>query len=177
MIILCGCTEKEESIITALSRYTNVVCFSSEEITYLTAGHRTCVWVGKYQHIPKLKNGMKGILLLGSRIQPQEKNKIPSGFITVFDANNRNAAELLMGTGGIAVSCGSSARDSVSLASRDTESCVVSLQRSVRNLMDLAVEPRDIPMRLCGERSLFEILSFCALMLLSGLEYGEKMVF
>ncbi len=176
MILFCGCTESEEAIIPPLARYASLVCFSPEAAACQPRAQKPLLCIGKYRHIPRLEDGSKGILILGGDLAPQEKNKIPSGFLSVFDANNQNAAKLLVGTGAMAISCGSSPRDSLSLASRDVEACVVSLQRSVRTLAGAVAEPKDITMRLTREWGLFKILSFCAAAVLSGLDYGEDLI-
>ncbi len=176
MILFCGCTADEEAIIPALSRYASLLCFSPEEISSTLSSQQQNLVIGRYRHIPKLAGDAKGLLILGGDLSQQEKNKIPSGFLSVFDADNRNAADTLVGTGGVAVSCGASARDTISLASRSDGACVASLQRSVRTLSGGVVEPRDVTIRLTREWKLFEILSFCAVMLLGNLDHDETLL-
>lgn len=80
-------------------------------------------------------------------------------------------SRFLQGTGTAAVACGTSPRDTLSLASIDANSALVSLQRCVTTLDGRMIEPGEILVSLLRPRSPHEVLAAVSVLLLSGVPW------
>jgi len=88
--------------------------------------------------------------------------------VPVFGPRRTVRPRLLSLWEGVAISCGTSPRDTISLASFSGQKAVISLQRNLTALGGGTVEPRDITVSLGRSGSVFEVMAFCAVMLLYG---------
>lgn len=117
--------------------------------------------------VPKI--GMtKGLLLLKNQLAETVPARVPAGFVCIIGSKNVPAADLLRGTGAAVVTCGTGAKDTLSLAGRDTAAASVSLQRSLLTLGGKLLEPHDFSIRLTRPRSPEQILAVSAVLLLTG---------
>lgn len=170
-ILLCG-ERKEKSIglalISALSNYGEVKYFNGEKIEFYPGKPELCFLLYEWKNVPEICVE-KGILLFKNSFQFREHKKIPAEFMTVFESHNMGAIEFLKGTGATAVACGTSSRDTLSIASIDYQSATVSLQRTIKNLKGEVVEPHDISIKLRSAMSPYPLLACCSALLLSGI--------
>ena len=173
-IIFCGCGAQERRLCQALTQYGSVQYCGKEELWRQESTYGDCFCTYQFDELPQTK-GINGIILLGSRLA-EHNGTIAQGLTPVFDSSNRAAAQLLIHAGGAAVSCGTSPKDTFSLASINEERAVVSLQRNIFSLTGARIEPRDIPVILTGKRGVFEIMAFCAILLLCGCEPEREVV-
>ncbi len=96
-------------------------------------------------------------------------------FIAVFSSSNNHAIKALNGSGNIAVSCGTSPKDTISAASIDDDKRLVSLQRTIRSIRNEIIEPRDFYIK--SSSALYPALAACAVLLLLGITPEESFEF
>lgn len=87
-------------------------------------------------------------------------------FLAIFSSENRNAIDMLNGSGNIAISCGMSLKDTFSTASITDEVSMVSLQRAIRTIDGEIIEPRDFYIKSSYE--LYSSLATSAILILLG---------
>ncbi|MGI6260338.1 MAG: hypothetical protein ACOYJR_00675 [Acutalibacteraceae bacterium] len=164
-VILCGCSASERRIAGSFARYAAVRYFGENGIWRRGEPGRELA-VYSAPQLPRMEN-LSAVLVLGSELRAQT-DRIQPNLLPVFDSRSTIAARLLSQYSGAAIGCGTSPRDTFSLASFSEQKAVVSLQRNLLTLTGETVEPRDITLRLRRGCSVFEIMAFCAVMLLCG---------
>lgn len=139
-----------ESISSSIERYSNRICNhenivispilgDSEEI----AGNSIVVFCSNFNNKLNGKN-----------------------YLAIFSSENHHAIEALNGSGNIAISCGMSAKDTLSTASITDEKRMVSLQRTIRSIDGEIIEPRDFYIK--SNYELYSSLAASAVLLLLG---------
>lgn len=88
-------------------------------------------------------------------------------FIAIFSSSNNHAVKALNGCGNIAISCGTSPKDTISAASIDNDKRLVSLQRTIRSIHNEIIEPCDFYIK--SDHPLYPALAACAVLLLLGI--------
>ena len=171
-VILCGCSASERRIAGSFSRYADVRYFGENAVWQRgEEGQKLVVY--SVPRLPRVQ-ALPAVLVLGSEL-PAQTDGIRLCLLPVFDSSSRAAARLLSQFGGAAIGCGTSPKDTFSLASFSEQKAVVSLQRNLPALTGETVEPRDITLRLRRGCSVFEIMAFCAVMLLCGGSSEQEM--
>lgn len=169
-VVLCG-AEKDDGVSRAmekvLSKFGGVQRYNGRQLIGWKNGKSPRFLIYESAHIPMVKN-LDGILIFKNSFVPNEREEVPSGLIPVLDAQNSGAAAVLKGTGCVAISCGMSDRDTLSVASIDYLSAVVSLQRDLKILTSQILEPHDITIALSQEIGVYPLLALCSVLLLSG---------
>lgn len=94
----------------------------------------------------------------------QAKNEV----IAVVDSCNRELLPFVGKTGLNAITCGLSARDSVTLSSMGVDSAVINLQRSMTCFDGGVLEPQEIPLQLEAPVDDFALMAASAVYLLTG---------
>ena len=105
------------------------------------------------------------ILLLGRELRETPKI-LDTGAVAVFESDNRRAVELLRGSGCNAISCGTSAQDTVSVSSCSEQRFSVSIQRALRTLSGKRVEQGEFTLLAETPCSPFFAAAFVAVLLL-----------
>jgi hypothetical protein len=169
-IFLCG--KRSDNAVSdvlagALRQYGMVQYFNGDVLKRYSEKTEPEFCIYDCEELPKLELP-SGILLFKNSFLPTKKPEIPMGFLTVFGSHNSRAASALKGTGLIAVACGTSAKDTLSVASLTDSSACVSLQRNVRTVTGEVLEPRDISIELCRQLGPYSLLATCAVFLLAG---------
>ena len=93
-------------------------------------------------------------------------NNIPESSICILNPQNLNAINQLSNKNITALSCGMSNKDTLNISSINYPKAVVSLQRTIKNIHNKTVEPKDIIIDLQNEYDPYSILASCALFLL-----------
>ena len=93
-------------------------------------------------------------------------NNILENSICILNPQNLNAINQLSNKNITALSCGMSNKDTLNIASLDYPKAVVSLQRTIKNIHNKTIEPKDIIIDLQNEYDTYSILASCALFLL-----------
>ena len=91
-----------------------------------------------------------GVLVFKTGVKLKHSIRIPEGVRCVLNSRNHQTAELLSKMKISAAACGMSSRDTLSIASLDYGSAVLSLQRSVLTLQGKLLEPHDFQVQVEG---------------------------
>lgn len=170
-IIICGTKSEEgicETLVRALSEYGSVKIIENnenakqenEDIDFL-------IYI--CSQIPENIDGT-GIIIFKESYNFKEKSKIKDGFIPIFSGQNKQAVLTLLGTKNIAISCGTSSKDTISASSIGRDRCTVSLQRDIKDLNSNTIESHEFIVNLKKEVGIYPLLISCATLLLIGIE-------
>ncbi|MDO4743293.1 MAG: hypothetical protein Q4B04_04585 [bacterium] len=97
-------------------------------------------------------------------------DRIPAFSVGVVSSQNTEVLELLRKSGTMAVVCGLSGRDTLTLSSRGQRSSVVALLRSVKTLSGRVIEPCEYPVSMGRNVKDYSLLAFCAVLIVCGQE-------
>ncbi|HEX3037734.1 MAG TPA: hypothetical protein VHO94_01915 [Oscillospiraceae bacterium] len=178
-ILICGKRDNDSTskiLLNALENYGGVQYFDGNSLIKTESCDRPEFFLYSCEQIPQTNNN-SGILLFKNSYFFEQQQKIPSGYIPVFESHNVQAAAALKGTGIVGVTCGTSAKDILSIASLEDTSATISLQRSVKTLTGLVLEPYDITIQLKQPISPFPLLMICSVLLLSGIPSNSQLCF
>lgn len=111
------------------------------------------------------------ILVLADRYKHKDNDKLFCSPSVVFSSSNTDAINALKGSVSMAVSCGTSPKDTLSAASifKD-DKITVSLQRTIKTLENSIIEPQDFSV-CCKNNILYSTLACSAVLLLSGIPF------
>lgn len=177
-ILLCGKRDDDSTskiLLEALEHYGGVQYFDGTSLIKTENNDRPEFFLYGCEKIPQTASN--GILLFKNSFCFEQQQKIPSGFIPVFESRNVQAAAALKGTGIVGVTCGTSAKDILSIASLEDTSATISLQRSVKTLTGLVLEPYDLTIQLKKPVNPFPLLMICSVLLLSGIPSNSEFCF
>ena len=169
-IVLCGDRKDlsvSDALVSTLALYGGVRCCGPDRI--FERGVSAEFFLYECEELPKIELKC-GIILFKNSIRRQQYAEIPGDFLCVLEAKNTNAAALLKNAGASAVTCGTSTKDTLSVAALDGSAAVLSLQRSILTLAGEIVEPHDFSVKCSEERSPHQLLSVSAVLLLSGID-------
>lgn len=173
-IMLCGKKSDAsfaEALLPALALYGGVQYYNGERLA-LFGMEPVRFLVYDCEKIPKVELE-KGILLFKNSFDSDGQAHIPSKFICVLEPKNTHAAEMLQGSDVAAVTCGTSQKDTISIAGLQEGSAVLSVQRSLITLEDKVLEPHDFAVSLQSEIGPHRILAVCAVLLLTGIDSSK----
>ncbi len=125
------------------------------------------------QELERLEGG-KSILLLLKKANLKKARYLSEKTTVVIDSENRKQLEQIRRFPVNVVTFGLSAKDTVTFSSREEQSAVVSLQRSVTALDGAVLDPMEIPCILKGNCSDQLILGIVAILILLHLIDSEK---
>ena len=153
-IIIYG-NESEKSlgkiIFKALSNIGNVSFFCKDEISCYNkkfSKHSFCIY-----DISSLKNLIcsKGIFIFKDSFSNLNYNIFNQNFIPIFNSQNLQAAKILSTINKTAITCGTSDKNTLCIASVDNGKATISLQRYIQNLYGKTIEPLDFTVNLTRE--------------------------
>ena len=169
-ILLCGNpndTSVSQVLLSALTRYGGVRYSGPDRL--LERGSAPEYFLYESEKLPEI--GLdRGIILFRNSIPAQEARFIPPGFLCVLETKNTRAAMLLKDTGCTAVTCGTSPKDTLSVAALEEGAAVLSLQRTLETLDGKMLEPHDFAVKCPGPRSPHQLLAVCAALLIAGVD-------
>ncbi len=170
-IILCGKasdTSISDALLPALARYGKVRYYSPQRLACF-GGETPEFSIFDCEKIPyiELENG---ILLFKNSFDSSDQICVPGGFSCVLEAKNLHAAAMLQGTDAAAITCGTSPKDTISIAGLDETNAALSLQRSIITVEGSILEPHDFTVTLSSELGPHRILAVCAVLLISGID-------
>jgi hypothetical protein len=172
-IILCGDagdSSVSTALIPALTLYGGVFYAGPGKVFESCASPR--FFLGECEEVPQI--GLQtGILLFKNSIRQQSKYRIPDRFFCVLQTKNTHAAALLRDTAATVVTCGTSTRDTLSIAGLEGAGAALSLQRNLPMLDGGILEPFDFTVSCSEERSPNQLLSVCAVLLISGADSSK----
>lgn len=172
-IVLCGDRgdiSVSDALVSTLALYGGVRCCGPDRI--FERGVSAEFFLYECEKLPKIEL-KRGIILFKNSIRRQPHEKVPEDFLCILETKNTNAAALLKETGAFAVTCGTSTKDTLSVAALEGSAATLSLQRSIRTLTGEIVEPHDFSVKCPEERSPHQLLSVSAVLLLSGIDSSD----
>lgn len=170
VVVLCSCRKENvlyDSLYSALSHYGGVRSFSRSELrsSCETPAHllfcTSCV--------PHVQGG-SGVLVFDDGFKSGGSFELSAGLVPVLGSDNKKAAARLKDSGRVAITCGSSSRDTLSIASISDTRATVSLQRELIDLNGSVVEPRDLIVTFPKRMEVYPLLAVCGTLLLCGAE-------
>lgn len=93
---------------------------------------------------------------------------LSAGVVSILETENEAAARALLHSGATALTCGLTARDTLTLSSISDINPVVSIQRAITAFDGLTLEPCEKRIALRAPLSGYALLSVCAVLLLTG---------
>lgn len=174
-VIHCGAKSRNgmlsQVLKRALSAYGGVQWFDGNEVSCPEEEPRFLLY--ECSDFPEIPTGGGVLVFDDDFVFPDRGRAVFSdGFVPILDEKNREAARALRGTGKIAVTCSSSAKGTLSIASLDYERAAVSLQRDLRLLDGKVLEPMELIVGLSRETPAYPLMAACGVLLLAGVEGG-----
>ena len=167
-IFLCGDlndTSVTRALLSALPRYGGVRYSGPARV--FESAHSPAYLLYEYETLPEISLS-SGIILFKNSVLPQEPVPFPPGFLYVLEAKNTRAAAFLKGSDAAAVTCGTSSRETLSIAGLEEGTAALSLQRTLKTLNGKILEPHDFTVKFSEPRSPHQLLTVCATLLISG---------
>lgn len=90
--------------------------------------------------------------------------------IYVISSADKKSIKKMINIHSPVITCGTSPKDTISLASIDNGTAVVSLQRKIKNIRGEIIEPMDIKIKLDIKNDVYQALAACTALLLCGVE-------
>lgn len=170
-IILCG--DKNDSginstMFNALSNYGEILKHGRTRFNETPEKNNLSFLIYECEHIPEM-NEPFGILVFKNSFKYQNDNYIPKTFTPILDFQNKSAISVLKGSDNIAITCGTSPKATLSIASLDLSGAVVSLQRDIKAISSKIIEPHDFRIKTKGDIGVYPLLAVCAVLLISGI--------
>lgn len=172
-IVLCGKqsdTTLSQVMIGALRRYGRVQYYNGVQLRNIPGEHPGAFCIYDCERLPILDTPHSVLVFKNSFTPFAEPVELPHGIPAVFSSRCEKAAEQLMGAPVIPVACGTSSKDTLSVASLAEGSACVSLLRSLCTLTGEILEPKDISVTLRREMGTYSLLAACAVCLLCGID-------
>ncbi|MCI1981529.1 MAG: hypothetical protein LKJ45_00025 [Oscillospiraceae bacterium] len=169
-IFLCGDPEDatiSKALIPALSLYGGVRYFAPEKT--FERGVSTEFFLYECKKVPQIFLP-SGIILIKNSIRPQPPVQLHSGFFCVFETQNCHAVEMLKDCDATIITCGTGAKETISIAALERSSATLSLQRNLVTMDQKTLEPHDFAVRFSQPRSPYQILFVSAALLIAGID-------
>ena len=116
----------------------------------------------------------KGIVVFKQGISVFQKGiDIPQDYIAVVDPENEEAIAMLKKNSMRTVTCGMSAKDTITYSSIDPECAIVSLQRELKTVGGEDLDPGEFPIKALSCKKDFALLAAVAVLLLSGIKLPD----
>lgn len=172
-IVLCG--KREDTTLTAavigtLQRYGRVQYYNGEELGSVSGEGKESFCVYDSVNLPAVHAPQTLLVFKNSFCATAEPICLPHGIPAVFSSHSGQAAEQLKGAPVIPVACGTSTKDTLSVASLTEGDATVSLLRTLCTLTGELLEPKDVPVRLGRPIGTYPLLAACAVCLLCGID-------
>jgi hypothetical protein len=169
-VILCGKandTSISDTLLPALAGYGSGIYCGARRMARFGAGEPEFL-IFDCEKPPEIELD-SGILLFKNSFDSPDPVLVPNGFSCILDSKNLHAASALQGSAA-AITCGTSPKDTVSIAALDENSAALSLQRSILTVGGSVLEPHDFPVSLSADLGPHRILAVCAVLLVSGVD-------
>ncbi len=163
-------TGLDEILFKTLARYGDVHFFSKRKLV-CTSHEKSQVkkkqfFVYEIENLPELIK-TDGIFLFKKSFKNFDKNKFPKSFLPIVDEQNLNAIKFLEKTNQIVITCGTSAKNTLSFSSISHTEAIVALQRYLQT-ENTIIEPHEFTVRLKSSCEPNILLIICTVLLLSG---------
>lgn len=165
-------TSVGDMLLKTLPRYGDVQFFSKDKLV--------CSSLKKNQHckprflvyeLEQLPDVItcNGIFLFKKSFKNLNENKFPKGFLPIVDGQNLSAIKLLERTNQIVITCGTSAKNTLSFSSLLQTKAIVTLQRYLQADNNTTIEPHEFTVKLNSTCKPNTLLVICTVLLLAGI--------
>lgn len=172
-IFICGDlhdTSVTRALISTLPKYAGLRYSGPNHVSEY--GSNPEYFLYEYGQLPDI-NLKSGIILFKNSTLPQESAVFPQNFLYVLETKNSRAAALLKGSSATAFTCGTSSRETLSIAGLEENTAALSLQRTIQTLTGEIIEPHDFTIQLSEPRSPHQILMVSATLLIAGTDSSQ----
>lgn len=160
------------ALVRALQKY-GCVEYLSENKIFRTSGTSPNFIVYDTDKITKI-DATDTILIFKRSFDADFSVSLSAKCTAILEQENIAAKTVLMNHPATAIFCGMSSKDSITLASNDIQSAVVSIQRHISCLSGDLIEVGDIPVSLTIAEDQYTILAVTCVLLLCGIEIFES---
>lgn len=169
-ITVCGDKDRRltRSIIGCCEQYGGAVLYGCDELKKSKIDCRFLIC--EVSELSSVTHS-DSVLVLADQYKHKDSDKLCCSPSVVFSSSNTDAVNALKGSVSMAVSCGTSPKDTLSAASifKD-DKITVSLQRTIKTLENNIIEPQDF--LVCRKNNvLYSTLACSAVLLLSGIPF------
>lgn len=155
-------TLKKNNVVNSINLYN---AFSVGKGIPINIVHTNCI-----KHIG-IENA---IVIINSSAKVNNIKKIDKSCRVIINSDNSKGISKLIKFGANIFTCGFSSKDYITFSSRNDDSAVVSLQRSIRLSKDIACDPFETPCQIKSEMSDYTILASTLALILVGDISEEK---
>lgn len=117
---------------------------------------------------------LSGIVIFKNSFNQHYNIKIAENSICILEPSNKHAIKTLSSSKASVITCGTSPRDTLSLASLTPGKAVVSIQRNIIALNNKIIDSRDVVIKLLENYKTYSILSVCAFINLIGINQKSQ---
>lgn len=107
-----------------------------------------------------------GLFIFKKSFKKLTPDLFPNNFLPIVDENNSNAINFLKKTNKIVITCGTSAKNTISFSSFSHTDAIVVLQRYLQT-KNKTIEPHEFSLKLLSKREPSILLTICTILLLS----------
>lgn len=146
-----------------LARYGGVQLFSKDNLIYSSKTSEPKFFIYELDKLPSLID-CEGLFIFKKSFE--KLNKFPEKFLPIVNEQNLNAIKSLEFTDQIVMTCGTSAKNTLSFSSISYTEAVVVLQRYLQT-KNSVIEPHEFSIKLLTSCDHNILLQICAILLLS----------
>lgn len=157
------------TLIKCLSKYGGVQYSIPNETGFSGCCTTPSFFLLDLPRMDKFISDQKGCIIFKNSFNKFSASLFQTHLTPIFDAQNMEAHKVLAGTNKIVITCGTSAKDTLSLASLQENLAVISLQRYIKTFNSDVIEPHDFTVKFSEKIDVYPLLSTCAVLLLSGI--------
>lgn len=111
----------------------------------------------------------KGVAVFCDDTERFKEQVLPSGIIGICEDTNKNALKLFFKNRTPVISCGLGNKNTVTLSSLTDNSLLVTLQRNIKSMYGLSIEPADFKITLWKKYSPFSVMAGATILLINGI--------
>lgn len=104
------------------------------------------------------------ILIFKNKSSIDHISYIADEILCIVNSSRLNQIKILSRLTSKVITCGFSAKDTITFSSNTLENCVISLQRSIMNINNIIVEPFEIPIEIYDEIDDYTLLAYIGLL-------------
>ena len=169
-VVLCSQRKNNRiapCLFSALGAYGGVQSYDNRSLT--TTVDSPAFHLITTPDVPQTNNA-KGVMVFDDHFKAPKSQGFSTGLFSVISSENKKAVALLADTAATVITCGTSSKDTLSLASSNDHMATVSLQRDITDIYGNVLEPMDISIFVREDFQAYPMLCACATLLLSGLD-------
>ncbi|MDR1565070.1 MAG: hypothetical protein LBS74_08950 [Oscillospiraceae bacterium] len=154
----------QQALLRALGKHYCIESFSANGLIR-TGGENPDLIIYDTESVARIDD-TDTILIFKRNFESAESITFSPSCIAVLEESNYSAIALMLKKPNVAICCGMSSRNSLSLASNDIGSAVVSLQRELTSFKGTTIDVGDIPVNVTRLEDQYTLMAVTAVLLL-----------